>query len=136
MCGSVNLSSHQPCSMTDQASECLGPPRLHTHMNTDTHRVASSALSTTHTEGGAGLGVGVSRLGVDVALITVQVEIVSGIDCASKCYTSHLSIFSFFFFNRRPVCHLQRSNCECKLTNTISQSCLITCENSSQATNI
>lgn len=41
-----------------------------------------------------------ARLGVDVALITVQVEIVSAIDCASKCYTSHLSnlLFSSFFF--------------------------------------
>lgn len=64
----------------------------------DTHTVrrpASSALSTTHTEGGAGLGVEVGRLGVDVALITVQVEIVRAIDCASKCYTSHLSTFFF-----------------------------------------
>lgn len=39
--------------------------------------------------------MGVAGLGVDVALITVQVEIVRGIDCASKCYTSHLSIFFF-----------------------------------------
>lgn len=44
------------------------------------------------------LGVGVAGLGVDVALITVQVEIVRGIDCASKCYTSHLS---FFFFRQK-----------------------------------
>lgn len=44
-----------------------------------------------------GLGVGVARLGVDVALITVQVEIVRAIDCASKCYASHLSTFFFFF---------------------------------------
>lgn len=81
----------------------------HTHTRTYTHRPASSALSTTHTEGGAGLEVGVARMGVDVALITVQVEIVRAIDCASKCYTSHLSTF-FFFFYRRPVCHSQRHN--------------------------
>lgn len=54
-------------------------------------------LSARHAEGGVELGVGVARLGVDVALITVQVEIVRAIDCASKCYTSHLSTFSLFF---------------------------------------
>lgn len=43
-------------------------------------------------------GGGAARLvGVDVALITVQVEIVRAIDCASKCYQSHLSTFFFFF---------------------------------------
>lgn len=41
--------------------------------------------------------VGVARLGVDIALITVQVEIVRAIDCASKCYTSHLSVVFLFF---------------------------------------
>lgn len=54
-------------------------------------------------------------MGVDVALITVQVEIVTGIDCASKCYTSHLSFFfplSFFWLDRRPASQLQRRNCE------------------------
>lgn len=47
--------------------------------------------------------MGVAGLGVDVALITVQVEIVRGIDCASKCYTSHLSIFFFFFRQKASV---------------------------------
>lgn len=37
-------------------------------------------------------------MGVDVALITVQVEIVTGIDCASKCYTSYLSFFFLYLF--------------------------------------
>lgn len=36
-------------------------------------------------------------MGADVALITVQVEIVTGIDCASKCYTSHSSFYPFIF---------------------------------------
>lgn len=47
---------------------------------------------------------GVARLGVDVALITVQVEIVRAIDCASKCYASHLSTFFFFFFPEQETC--------------------------------
>ena len=32
------------------------------------------------------------------ALITVQVEFVRGIDCASKCYTSHLSASYLFIY--------------------------------------
>lgn len=48
----------------------------------------------THTHRSRVRRVGVARLGLDVALITVQVEIVRAIDCASKCYTSHLSFFS------------------------------------------
>lgn len=42
-------------------------------------------------------------MGVDVALITVQVEIVRAIDFASKCYTSHLSTFFFFFLHKTCV---------------------------------
>lgn len=58
------------------------------------------------------MGGGPARLGVDVALITVQVEIVRAIDCASKCYASHLSTFLFSFFfsrSRRPACHSKTS---------------------------
>lgn len=47
-------------------------------------------------QAGRGDVVRLVDMGVDVALITVQVEIVTGIDCASKCYTSHLSFFFFF----------------------------------------
>ena len=117
--------------MVVQASERLARhTRINTHADTHvqyTHRVrrpASSARSTTHTGGGAGLGVGVARLGVDVALITVQVEIVRVIDCASKCYTSHLSIsFFFFFLYTRLTCHSQRGNCEYKLIQRSHQLC-------------
>lgn len=56
------------------------------------------------------MGLGVATLGVGIALITVQVEIVRAIDCASKCYTSHLSTF----FLNRAACHLQRCYGECK----------------------
>ena len=102
MSGNLRVCSATICALlVDQASECLDThTHWHTHTDTHTHTTlkhtgvggpASSARSTTHTEGGVGLGV--ARLGVDVALITVQVEIVRAIDCASKCYTSHLSIF-------------------------------------------
>lgn len=56
-----------------------------------------------------------AKLGVDVALITVQVEIVRAIDCASKCYTSHLSNLFFssvFFFTEKHAIY----NCECAFT--------------------
>lgn len=48
--------------------------------------------------GGRGDVVRLVDMGVDVALITVQVEIVTGIDCASKCYTTHLSFFFLYLF--------------------------------------
>lgn len=61
--------------------------------------------------GGRGDVVRLLDMGADVALITVQVEIVTGIDCASKCYTSHLSFFFlylFFLVERRLASQLQR----------------------------
>lgn len=71
-------------------------------------------------------GVGVARLGLDVALITVQVEIVRAIDCASKCYTSHLSFFS----PTEGQCAIQKKKKKKMLTLThcdIFQRCLTTC---------
>lgn len=74
------------------------------------------------------MGVGVARLGVDVALITVQVEIVRAIDCASKCYTSHLSTFSLFFLllSLKKSTPLVKTLIACKFTETTSLDVIMT----------
>lgn len=76
-------------------------------MGADTLRAAEKLLHMLsgrrwRPRGGGGVGE-MLDVGVDVALITVQVETVTGIDCASKCCASHLSFFFFFsFFKLRP----------------------------------
>lgn len=80
------------------------------HINTHTRSSEAWFICSQHDTERGRCGVGVVGLGVDVALITFQVEIVGAIDCASKCYTSHLSNF---FLYRSPACHSQRHNCEC-----------------------
>lgn len=85
------------------------PHNTHTHSRTHTSWVR---------------GVGVARLGLDVTLITVQVEIVRAIDCASKCYTSHLS----FFFPQQKASMPFREKKMLTLTHRdIFQKCLTTC---------